>query len=67
MKCKEVLDKYHKLVPFPISPEKIEATGYNVSQYLGDLSDELELCDDYFEHPLAQKVCRMVNDLRGTA
>lgn len=64
MKCKDVLEKYHKLVPFPITPEKIATAGYDVGQYLKDLAGSLRQCDDVDDHPIARTVCSMVDDLR---
>ena len=64
MLCKEVLEKYHKLVPFPISPEKIAMAGYDIGQYLKDLGESLRQCDDVDDHPLARSVCAMVDDMR---
>jgi hypothetical protein len=46
MKVKTVMKKFHKLVPFPISSEKIRTAGYNVEQYVTDLIQELRLCSD---------------------
>ena len=64
MLCKEVLEKYGKMVPYPISPEKIAAAGYDVDKYIKDMGEELSRCDDVGDEPLALWVCRMVNDLR---
>lgn len=65
MRCKEVLERYHQLIPFPISTEKIEAAGYDVDQYIKDLGESLRHCDDVNDRPLARKVCKMINDLKG--
>jgi len=46
MKVKQVLKRHHKLVPFPLTTAKIEAAGYNVTQYLTDLIKELNRCED---------------------
>lgn len=64
MLCKEVLEKYQKLVPFPISLKKIATAGYDVGQYLKDLGESLRQCDDVNDHPLARTVCAMVDDLK---
>lgn len=64
MKCKELLDKYNELVPFPYAPEKIAAAGYNVTQFLSDLAYEIHLCDDYGEQPLAQRIYEAASNLR---
>ena len=63
MLCKDVLEKFHKLVSFPVTPEKIAAAGYDVSQYLKELGDALHQCDDVDKHPLARSVCDMVDEL----
>ncbi len=60
MLCKDVLEKFHKLVPFPITPEKIAAAGYDVDQYFKDMGDLLRQCDDVGDHPRAKRMCDMV-------
>lgn len=57
MKCKDVLDKFQKLVPFPMTPKKIKAAGYDVGQYLKSIGKELSKCEDVDEHPLAKSIC----------
>lgn len=64
MKCKDILEKYSQLVPFPITPESIAAAGYDVTEYLCRLTNELYLCDDYSEQPRAVQICEMASDLR---
>lgn len=46
MKVEEVIRKYHKIVPFPISPKKIEKAGFTVAAYLCQLADDLKQCED---------------------
>jgi len=71
MLCKNVIEKFNKLVPFPITSEKIKAAGYDVGQYLKSIGEELSQCEDVDEHPLAkrisgmiQKTLRMTNESR---
>lgn len=46
MTMKEVLVKYHKLVPFPIALAKIKKAGREPEQYLKDLVADLNQCSD---------------------
>jgi len=43
---KDVLEKYHKLVPFPITLAKVKKAGYKPEQYLRDLAADLNQCSD---------------------
>lgn len=63
MLCKEVIEKFNKLVPFPITPEKIAAAGYDVAQYIKNMGEALSQCDDVGVHPRVKSVCDMVNEL----
>lgn len=47
MTIKEVLDRYHKKVPFPLTKGKIEAAGYDAEEYLRELVSKVEKCVDY--------------------
>lgn len=60
MLCKDVLEKFHKLVPFPITPEKIAAAGYDVDQYFKDMGEALRQCDDVDSHPRAKRMCKLL-------
>jgi len=62
MLCKDVLEKFNKLVPFPITPEKIAAAGYDLDQYIKDMGESLRQCDDVGVHPRAKKVCDMIDE-----
>ncbi len=46
MIVKQVIEKYHKLVPFPISSAKVKRAGYTVEQYLQNITTELNKCSD---------------------
>lgn len=46
MKAAQVLDQCHQLVPFPLTPEKIAAAGYDVELFLSNLINELCQCED---------------------
>ena len=65
MKVEEVMEKYDKKVPFPISPVKLLAAGYDPRGYLSDLADDLSLCDDYYK-PGPQRVIRAVKQLKSS-
>lgn len=47
MTIKEVMVRYQKKVPFPLSYKKIRAAGYNPKKYLKDISDAIKSCEDY--------------------
>lgn len=60
MKIKQVLKKYHKKVPFPITSAKIKAAGYNVEDYIMSMIAELRSCDDssnFLTQGLTNLVC----------
>ena len=63
MKVAEVMYKHSELVPFPITPEKIAAAGYNVTQYLTDLINELKCCEDA-DHVIVQSLVGMIEDVK---
>ena len=46
MTVKEVLTKYHKIVPFPVSIKRIQKAGLTPGEYLTRITNELETCDD---------------------
>lgn len=66
MLCNDVLEKFNKLVPFPITLEKIAAAGYDVDQYIKDMGESLRQCDDIGNHPQAKHVCDMVQKMSRT-
>jgi len=63
MLCKNVIEKFNKLVPFPMIPGKIKVAGYNVGQYLKSIGKELSQCEDVDEHPLAKQIIGMVQKM----
>lgn len=46
MKALQVLERYYRKVPFPMTPPMIEAAGYDVGLFLYELIDELNQCED---------------------
>jgi len=46
MTIKQVLEKYHKIVPFPVSLTKIKKAGQAPKQYLQNIVAELNQCSD---------------------
>jgi len=60
--AKEVLIKYNKLVEFPITPEKIQAAGYDVDLYLIELIKALEAAEDSQEHPIIGRLSKLRED-----
>lgn len=44
--AREIMERYHARVPFPITPAKIKTAGYDVEQYLKGLIRELGEADD---------------------
>lgn len=60
MRVKDVLKKFNKLVPFPVTNEKIAVAGFDVEQYFMNMIDELSKCDDVGDHPEAKRVCNMI-------
>ena len=52
MLIKEVLKRYQKKVPFLITPKKIRAAGYDVTNYLKELTPQIKCCEDYDGQPL---------------
>lgn len=61
--AKEIFETYNAMVPFPITPAKIRAAGYDVGQYLNDLIDALGEAEDSHD-PRVQKVLRKVRQIR---
>lgn len=46
MKVKDVLKKYHKIVPFPWTVPKLEKAGYDLAFLFEAISRELKECED---------------------
>lgn len=46
MKTKDVMIKYHKLVPFPWTPRKIKKAGFDPTPLMLELGKELGRCED---------------------
>ena len=59
---KEVLTKYHKIVPFPITPAKIEQAGQPVTAYLYQIVTDLKRCTDA-NTPRAKKTIKSLDKL----
>ena len=62
---KEVLERYDAKVPFPLTPEKIEAAGHNVAFYLGCLVGELMNADDA-DDPRTGEILSQIDDILQT-
>lgn len=58
--AKKVLERYHAKVPFPITPAKIRAAGYDVEQYLKGLICEIGKAADSQE-PRVQNFLRKIH------
>lgn len=54
-KIREVLEKYNKIVSFPLTPKKIRAAAYNPREFLQNICVEIIRCDDAGS-PAAQKL-----------
>lgn len=66
MKVKEVLREYHQKVPFPLTARKIKKAGYDVSDYLINLLEDLRKCEDLWKNEkLAKKLLKCIEDLKG--
>lgn len=66
MKVKEVLKEYHQKVPFPLTTSKIKKAGYNISEYLTNLIEDLSKCEDFGKHEkTAKKLLEYLEKLRG--
>lgn len=62
MKVKEVLQKYHALVPFPWTLAKIHRAGYDPKRFFIRMGKELSKCEDTAS-TLCQKVIQEVSKL----
>ena len=62
MKAAQVLDRYNVLVPFPITPEKIAAAGYDVQLFLSNLVNELYQCEDR-DRPSVKKTLSAIGQI----
>lgn len=60
MKCAEVLEKYHRIVPFPLSIKRIKAAGYDPAKYLKRMAKDIRRCDDIENDKTAQDFLRKV-------
>lgn len=67
MKVAEVMKKYHKLVPFPVTVEKIRAAGFEPTSYLAEVSDALGGCSDFHKSPGAIKIAQSIDQVRQLA
>ena len=66
MKAAQVLERYHHRVPFPLSPEKIAASGYDVQLFLSSLTSELYQCEDR-DRPPVKKALNAIRQLTESA
>lgn len=64
MNVKDVLLKYHAIVPFPWTIAKIEKAGHKPSGLIVELGSDLLLCEDN-KGKTCQKVIAMVNQLKA--
>lgn len=55
MKCKEVLERYHRIVSFPMSIKKIKQAGYEPADYLKKLAADIRKCTDVENDRTAQR------------
>lgn len=62
MKVRDLLKKYHKLVPFPWTPAKIKKAGYDTAFFLVEMGRELENCEDK-DSESAKQILEMLKDL----
>lgn len=62
MKVKDVILKYHKIVPFPWSPKKLKKAGYEPMFISKAIGDELGQCEDR-DNPTAKAVLDTLKDL----
>ena len=60
MLVNDVLEKFNKLVPFPLTLEKIADAGFDAKQYFKDMGDELRQCEDVGDHQRVKKVCKLL-------
>lgn len=56
----DVLKKFNKLVPFPLTLKKIADAGFDAKQYFKDMGDELRQCEDVGNHPQAKEACKLL-------
>lgn len=61
MKVKQVIEKYHALVNFPWSVDKISKAGYDPSTFTANIIRQLENCEDS-ENP---DYAEILNELRN--
>lgn len=63
MKVKEILTKYHKLVPFPWTPRKIKKAGFVPTEFMVRFGKELGQCDD-LNSAEAKPILDMLHELK---
>ena len=61
--AKEILERYHSKVTFPITPGKIKAAGYDVEQFLNGLIADIRRADDS-QAPLIQRYLRELGRIK---
>lgn len=57
---REILDKYHAKVPFPITTKKIREAGYDPHLYVNDLIDDIRWADDA-DDPKVDEMLRKID------
>ena len=65
-KVEDVLIEYHKRVPFPMTVKKIKKAGYNVTEYLLELTNAIEACED-IDEPQCVHFIQAINEVRQLA
>ncbi len=66
MKCQEVLEKYNRIIPFPITWKKVQEAGYDdPTEYLKQIALEIKGCEDS-NLPIAQEFLKLFKDLEKT-
>lgn len=63
MKVKDVMVKYHKLVPFPWTPRKIKKAGYDPTHLILTIGRELERCED-INTPISVDIISLIHELK---
>jgi len=64
-KVKDVLVKYHKIVPFPWTVRKLKKAGLNPTNFLIGVGQEIEKCDDSYTET-AQQLLDLLKELEMT-
>lgn len=60
MLVKDVLEKFNKLVPFPLTLKKIADAGFDAEEYFKDMGEALRQCDDVGTYPRAKNACKLL-------